>query len=191
MKIAETNTREIEATRADAEQARAAQRLRDRCLQLFGHSLHIRHVDAGSCNGCESEMHALTNPYYDLHRLGIFFATSPRHADMLLVTGPVTRNMEQPVLATYEAMPDPKLVVAAGACACGGGLYTYENYAARGGLEGLLPVDAYIPGCPPTPLAFIQGLLVALDRMQPIVISGMSAHIAPAAQRDSIRRTSA
>jgi formate hydrogenlyase subunit 7 len=147
----------------------AAQHLRDRTYALFGRSLHIRHVDAGSCNGCESELHALTNPYYDLNRLGIFIATSPRHADMLLVTGPVTRNMEEPLLATYAALPEPKLVVAAGTCACGGGIFSYENYAARTGLDGLLPVDVYIPGCPPTPLALIQGLMVALGRLEPIL----------------------
>jgi len=141
------------------------ERLRRRIRSMFGRSLHIRHVDAGSCNGCELELHALTNPYYDLNRLGLFFATSPRHADMLLVTGPVTRNMELPLKATYEAMPDPRLVVAAGVCACNGGLYQSPTYAAATGLDAFLPVDVYIPGCPPSPLALIHGILLALDRV--------------------------
>lgn len=140
--------------------------VRRRIKALFGRSLHIRHVDAGSCNGCELELHALTNPYYDLNRLGIFFTTSPRHADMLLVTGPVTRNMAIPLQAAYEAMPDPKLVVAAGACACAGGLYRFHTYAAATGLAAFLPVDVYIPGNPPSPPALIQGLLLALDRVE-------------------------
>lgn len=144
----------------------AARRMRRRIHDLFGRSLHIRHVDAGSCNGCELELHALTNPYYDINRLGIFFTTSPRHADMLLVTGPVTRNMAIPLQAAYDAMPGPKLVVAAGTCACAGGLYRFRSYASAAGLDAFLPVDTYIPGNPPTPLALIDGLLLALDRVE-------------------------
>ena len=140
-------------------------RLSERIRNLFGRSLHIRHVDAGSCNGCELELHTLMNPYYDIHRLGIFITTSPRHADMLLVTGPVTRNMQPALLTTYQAMPSPKLVVAAGVCACTGGLYNVHTYAAATGLEPFLPVDVVIPGCPPSPLALIQGIMLALDRV--------------------------
>jgi formate hydrogenlyase subunit 7 len=144
----------------------AGQRLHERIRAIFGRSLHIRHVDAGSCNGCELELQTLTNPYYDINRLGIFLATSPRHADMLLVTGPVTRSMEIPLRAAYAAMPDPKLVVAAGACACDGGIYRFHSYASATGLEQFLPVDVYIPGCPPSPLGLIYGLLLALDRIE-------------------------
>lgn len=133
--------------------------------KLFKRSLHIRHVDAGSCNACESEIKQLTSPYYDLHRLGIFFTTSPRHADLLLVTGPVTRAMEAPLLRTYEAMPDPRLVVGVGACACDGGIFR-ESCLTKGGLARVLPVDVLIPGCPPTPLALIHGLLLAIGRAE-------------------------
>ena len=149
-----------------AEISAAASQLRDRVDRLFRRSLHMRHVDAGSCNACESELKQLTSPYYDLHRLGIFFTTSPRHADLLLVTGPVTRAMEAPLLRTYEAMPDPKLVVAVGACACSGGIFA-GGPLTHAGLADVLPVDAYIPGCPPSPLALIQGLLVAIGRLEP------------------------
>lgn len=150
----------------------AGERLRRQIDRLFGRSLHIRHVDSGSCNACESEIKLLTSPYYDLHRLGIFFTPSPRHADLLLVTGPVTRAMEGPLLRTYEAMPDPRLVVAVGACACTGGVFGPSAYV-RGGLEGVLPVDSYIPGCPPTPLALIYGLLLAINRVEQRVHGGV------------------
>jgi Ni,Fe-hydrogenase III small subunit len=144
----------------------AAGMLRRRIQRLFGRSLHLRHVDAGSCNACESEIKLLTSPYYDIHRLGIFFTPSPRHADLLLVTGPVTRAMEAPLRRTYEAMPDPRLVVAVGACACGGGVFGPRAFT-RGDLARVLPVDAFIPGCPPSPLTLIHGLLVALGRAEP------------------------
>ncbi len=144
----------------------AAHALRARIRRLFGRSLHIRHVDAGSCNACESEIKLLTSPYYDVHRLGIFFTPSPRHADLLLVTGPSTRAMEGPLRRTYDAMPDPKLVVAVGACACSGGIFGPSAFT-RGGLAQVLPVDAFIPGCPPSPLTLIHGLLLALDRAEP------------------------
>lgn len=136
-----------------------------RVQRLFHGSLHIRHVDAGSCNACESELKQLSSPFYDIHRLGLFFTTSPRHADLLLVTGPVTLAMKDPLLRTYEAMPDPRLVVAVGACACGGGIFGPSAFA-LGGLEKVLPVDVFIPGCPPTPLTLIHGLLLALGRAE-------------------------
>ncbi len=139
--------------------------LRRRIDRLFGRSLHIRHVDAGSCNACESEIKLLISPYYDLHRLGLFFTPAPRHADLLLVTGPITRAMEGPLLRTYEAMPDPRLVVAVGACPCSGGIFGPSPYV-RGSLQEVLPVDVFIPGCPPSPLALLHGLLLAISRAE-------------------------
>jgi len=129
----------------------------------FRRSLHIRHVDAGSCNGCESELQALNNPFYNLHRLGIFFTPSPRFADLLLVTGPVTRAMGGPLRATYEAMPQPRWVMAVGTCAVSGGI-AEGGYACGHGLDGVFPVDVYLPGCPPNPAAIIEALLMFLDR---------------------------
>ncbi|HTT84640.1 MAG TPA: NADH-quinone oxidoreductase subunit NuoB [Rhizomicrobium sp.] len=134
-----------------------------RSLKSFKRSLHIRHVDAGSCNGCESELQALNNPFYNLHRLGIFFTPSPRFADVLLVTGPVTYAMRGPLLETYAAMPDPKWVVAVGTCAVSGGI-AEGGYSCGHGLEGVLPVDVYLPGCPPNPAAIVEALLLLLDR---------------------------
>jgi formate hydrogenlyase subunit 7 len=133
--------------------------------RTFRRSLHIRHVDAGSDGGEESEILALTNPYYDISRLGMFFTPSPRHADVLLVTGAVTRAMEEPLRRAYEAMPDPKLVVAVGTDACSGGVYG-ESYATVGGVDRVVPVDVYVPGSPPSPLAIIYGLLLAVDRIE-------------------------
>jgi Ni,Fe-hydrogenase III small subunit/Pyruvate/2-oxoacid:ferredoxin oxidoreductase delta subunit len=138
----------------------------------FKRSLHIRHVDAGSCNGCESELQALNNPFYNLHRLGIFFTPSPRFADVLLVTGPVTYAMREPLLQTYAAMPDPKWIVAVGTCAVSGGI-AEGGYACGHGLEGLLPVDIYLPGCPPNPAALIEALLLLLDRAPQRVHGGV------------------
>jgi Ni,Fe-hydrogenase III small subunit len=129
----------------------------------FRRSLHVRHVDAGSCNGCESELQALNNPFYNLHRLGIFFTASPRFADLLLVTGPVTYAMRGPLQATYEAMPEPRWVMAVGTCAVSGGI-AEGGYACGHGLEGVLPVDVYLPGCPPNPAAIMQALLMFLGR---------------------------
>jgi formate hydrogenlyase subunit 7 len=149
----------------DKEIRDASEQLRTRVQRLFGHSLHIRHVDAGSCNACESEIKLLMNPYYDIQRLGIFFTPSPRHADLLLVTGPVTRGMEDPLRQTYEAIPDPRLVVAVGACACSGGVFGPSAFT-RGGVGEVLPVDVFIPGCPPSPLTLIHGLLLALGRAE-------------------------
>ena len=132
-------------------------------LRLLGRALVIRQVDAGSCNGCELEIHALNNPYYNIEGLGIRFAASPRHADMLLVTGPVSRNMERALRIAYEAMPDPKLVVAVGDCGRDGGLFG-ESYATCGGVAKVIPVDVVVPGCPPPPLAILSGILTAISR---------------------------
>ncbi|HEY8239223.1 MAG TPA: NADH-quinone oxidoreductase subunit B family protein [Candidatus Limnocylindrales bacterium] len=140
-------------------------RLRQTIRRVLGRSLHIRHLDAGSCNGCDWEIAALLNPYHDVQRLGIDFVASPRHADLLLVTGIMTRNLEAAALRTYEAMPDPRLVVATGACAISGGVFV-GTYAGRDGVGDVLPVDVMIPGCPPRPEALIHGLLVAVGRLE-------------------------
>uniref|UniRef100_A0A7C2IFY8 4Fe-4S ferredoxin n=1 Tax=Ammonifex degensii TaxID=42838 RepID=A0A7C2IFY8_9THEO len=132
--------------------------------RLFRRSLHIRHMDAGSCEACLSEISALSSPYYDLNRLGFFFTNSPRHADVLLVSGPVTKNLEQSLQKTYEAIPEPKMVIGAGTCAAGGWM-AGQNYACRKRLDSLLPVDLVIPGCPPSPLTLLHGLLLALGRV--------------------------
>lgn len=137
----------------------------------FRRSLHIRHVDAGSCNGCESELQALNNPFYNLHRLGIFFTASPRFADLLLVTGPVTRAMREPLRTTYDAMPEPRWVMAVGTCAVSGGI-AEGGYAGGHGLEDVVPVDVYLPGCPPNPAAIIHALMMFLDRMPQLVRRG-------------------
>lgn len=131
---------------------------------IFGRSLQIREVDAGSCNACDLEINALNNPVNDLTRLGMHFVASPRHADMLLVTGTATRNMELALVKTLNAMPSPKLVVAVGACACSGGIFM-DSYATRNGIDGIVPVDVYVPGCPPRPQAILYGILKALDRI--------------------------
>lgn len=131
-------------------------------LRALGRALCIREVDAGSCNGCELEIHALTNPYYNIEGMGIKFVASPRHADMLLVTGPVTRNMEAALKYAYDATPDPKLVVAIGECACNGGIFG-ENYASCGRVSNVIPVDVIVPGCPPTPLDILRGILSAVS----------------------------
>ena len=133
--------------------------------RILGRSLAIREVDAGSCNGCELEIVALNNPVHDIERFGIHFVASPRHADMLLVTGPVTRNMELALRKTYDATPDPKLVVAVGACGISGGIFG-TNYATRGGVDQVIPVDVYIPGCPPRPEALLFGILMAVGRLR-------------------------
>jgi len=138
--------------------------LKDRVDKVLGRSLHIREVDAGSCNGCEVEIVGLNSPVYDIERFGIHFVASPRHADLLLVTGPVSRNMELALRKTYDAMPAPRLVVAVGACACSGGIFG-QNYASRGGVDKVIPVDVYIPGCPPNPHALLHGILTAIGRL--------------------------
>jgi Ni,Fe-hydrogenase III small subunit/formate hydrogenlyase subunit 6/NADH:ubiquinone oxidoreductase subunit I len=140
----------------------SAARLRQRIHGRLGRSLHVRQVDAGSCNGCELEIAATTNPLYDLERFGVHLVASPRHADVLLVTGPVTRNMEIALRRTYEAAPEPRVVVAVGACGCSGGIFGGPTYASLGGVDRVLPVDVYIPGCPPRPQAILNGLLVAM-----------------------------
>jgi Ni,Fe-hydrogenase III small subunit len=130
---------------------------------VLGRALCIRHVDAGSCNGCELEVHALNNPYYNLEGAGIRFVASPRHADLLLVTGPVSANMEEALRRTYQATPEPKLVVAVGDCGACGGVFG-ESYASRGGVSRVIPVDVTVPGCPPTPVALLQGILAAVSK---------------------------
>jgi Ni,Fe-hydrogenase III small subunit len=137
--------------------------LQDQIRTVLGRALCIRHIDAGSCNGCELEIHALNNPLYNLEGLGIKFVASPRHADLLLVTGPVSKNMEVALRRTYEATPDPKLVVAVGDCGCTGGIFG-ESYATCGRVSNAIPVDVAIPGCPPSPTRILQGILAALAR---------------------------
>ncbi len=139
-------------------------RARETIQKILGRSLAIREVDAGSCNGCELEILALNNPVHDIERFGIQFVASPRHADMLLVTGPVTRNMELALLKTHRAMAEPKVVVAVGACGISGGIFG-ENYASLGSVDKVLPVDVYIPGCPPRPQALLHGILLAVGRL--------------------------
>jgi Ni,Fe-hydrogenase III small subunit len=128
----------------------------------LGRSLSIREVDAGSCNGCELEIHALNNAFYDLERFGLRFVASPRHADVLLVTGPVTKNMREALLRAYNATPDPKWVVAIGACAVDGGIFA-GSYAVEGGVKDVVPVDLHIRGCPPSPTELLKGLLALLE----------------------------
>jgi len=140
-----------------------AGRLREDVLSYFDGALTIRHVDAGSCNGCELEINSLNNPYYNLEGLGIKFVASPRHADMLLVTGPVSRHMEVALKRTYDATPEPKLVVAIGDCGCSGGIFG-ESYASCGRVANVIPVDVIVPGCPPTPAAIMQGILTAISK---------------------------
>jgi len=139
------------------------QRIHEEILAILGQALSIREVDAGSCNGCELELNALTNPHYNIEGLGIKFVASPRHADMLLVTGPVSRNMEAALRRTYDATPEPRLVVAVGDCSCTGGIFG-ESYATRGALANVLPVDVTVPGCPPAPIDILRGILAAVNR---------------------------
>lgn len=153
-----------EAPPAPSESALAelAQSVNRASRARLGRSLSIRQVDAGSCNGCELEIHALNNAFYDLERFGLRFVASPRHADVLMVTGPVTKNMREALLRTYNATPDPKWVVAVGGCAADGGIFA-ESYAVVGGVKDVIPVDLHIPGCPPTPLDLLQGLIALLE----------------------------
>jgi Ni,Fe-hydrogenase III small subunit len=141
-------------------------RLQKDILRTLGRALTIRQVDAGSCNGCELEIHALGNPYYNLEGAGIKFVASPRHADMLLVTGPVSKHMVIALKRTYDATPDPKLVVAVGDCGCTGGIFG-ESYASCGRVANVIPVDVAIPGCPPTPTALLRGILAAISVAAP------------------------
>lgn len=155
---------------AVAEEAREIARLQGEILRILGRALSIRQVDAGSCNGCELEIHALNNPYYNIEGLGIKFVASPRHADMLLVTGPVSRHMAEALRRTYEATPEPRLVVAVGDCGCDGGIFG-ESYASCGRVANVIPVDVTVPGCPPPPIAILRGILQAVKR-QPAVARG-------------------
>lgn len=143
-----------------------AQRLQEEILGHLGRALTIRHVDAGSCNGCDLEIHALNNAYYNIEGMGIRFVASPRHADMLLVTGPVSRHMEVALRRTYDAVPEPKLVIAVGDCGCGGGIFCHasggESYASCGKVSNVIPVDVAVPGCPPTPIMLLQAILTAV-----------------------------
>jgi len=156
-------------------QADDSLRLRDalqaRILAVLGRALCIRAVDAGSCNGCELEIQALNNPLYNLEGLGIRFVASPRHADLLLVTGPVSKHMEVALRRTYEATPDPKLVVAVGDCGCTGGIFG-ESYASRGRVSNVIPVDVAVPGCPPSPTRLLTGILTALESPHPSQFGG-------------------
>jgi Ni,Fe-hydrogenase III small subunit/formate hydrogenlyase subunit 6/NADH:ubiquinone oxidoreductase subunit I len=155
-----------EPSKGSAESEETVKReLYQKIRRILGRSLQIREVDAGSCNGCEVEITALNSPVYDLERLGMRFVASPRHADMLLVTGPVTQNMEVPLKKAYEAMPEPRLVVAVGACGCSGGIFG-SSYASLGGVDQVIPVDVYIPGCPPPPQALLHGILLAVGRLE-------------------------
>jgi Ni,Fe-hydrogenase III small subunit/formate hydrogenlyase subunit 6/NADH:ubiquinone oxidoreductase subunit I len=138
--------------------------LKARIDKVLGRSLHIREVDTASCNGCEIEIVGLNSPVYDIERFGIHFVASPRHADMLLVTGPVSRNMELALRKTYDATPAPRLVVAVGACGCSGGIFG-QTYASLGGVDKVIPVDVYVPGCPPNPHALLHGILMAVGRL--------------------------
>jgi Ni,Fe-hydrogenase III small subunit len=147
----------------DPELAALAAEIKSAAGARLGRSLAIRHVDAGSCNACELEIHALSNAFYDIERFGFRFVASPRHADVLLVTGPVTRNMREALQRTYDAMPAPKWVVAVGACALDGGLYA-GGYACAGGVATVIPVDLLIRGCPPTPATLLKGLLALMAR---------------------------
>ncbi len=156
-------------------------RLHGEILRTLGRALAIRQVDAGSCNGCELEIHALGNPYYNLEGLGIKFVASPRHADMLLVTGPVSKHMAIALRRTYDATPDPKIVVAVGDCGCTGGIFG-ESYASVGRVANVIPVDVAIPGCPPTPIALLRGILAAITVGAP---GGAAAPPPPQAEGDS------
>ena len=156
---------------------RTAESLQARILAVLGRALCIRAIDAGSCNGCELEIHALNNPLYNLEGLGIRFVASPRHADLLLVTGPVSKHMEVALRRTYDATPDPKLVVAIGDCGCTGGIFG-EGYASRGRVANVIPVDVSVPGCPPSPRQILAGILTAISVPS-------AAHPSSPATRDS------
>ena len=160
--IARTGIRTEPAPQGSADDT-AIERIHQDLLDILGRALTIRQVDAGSCNGCELEIQALGNPYYNIEGLGIRFVASPRHADMLLVTGPVSRHMEEALRRTYEATPEPKLVVAVGDCGCTGGIFG-ESYASCGRVANVIPVDVSVPGCPPPPIDILRGILGAVRR---------------------------
>lgn len=143
------------------------ERIQRELLAVLGQALTIRMVDAGSCNGCELEIHALGNPYYNIEGLGIKFVASPRHADLLLVTGPVSRNMALALQRTFDATPEPRLVVAVGDCGADGGVFG-ESYASCGRVANVIPVDLVVPGCPPAPIEILRGILTAVRRCRPV-----------------------
>jgi Ni,Fe-hydrogenase III small subunit len=154
----------------------AGDRVSTRIRKTLGRSLHLRHLDSGSCNACDWELAALLSPHYDCRRLGIDFVASPRHADGVIVTGCMTRNLETAALRTYEAIPEPRIVIAVGACACSGGI-AGESYASRGGVAAVLPVDLFVPGCPPRPEAILYGILLALGRMGEVRLRAASGKV--------------
>ena len=162
--IAKTGIKTEAPPSPDLDMAIAA-RLQKEIVKTLGRALTIRQVDAGSCNGCELEIHALGNPYYNIEGLGIKFVASPRHADLLLVTGPVSRNMAEALRRTYDATPEPKLVVAIGDCGCDGGVFG-EGYASCGRVANVIPVDVAVPGCPPSPDSILQGILTAVAALE-------------------------
>ena len=166
LKIARTGIVSESPPEASDELRVKAAQIQAEVLKLLGRALVIREVDAGSCNGCELEIHALANPYYNIEGLGIRFVASPRHADLLLVTGPVSKHMAIALVRTFDATPDPKLVVAVGDCGCTGGIFG-ESYASLGRVANVIPVDVEIPGCPPTPTALLQGILAAISVAAP------------------------
>ncbi len=161
--IARNGIRTEDAPAVDEAPLVEVQRIQREVLGILGRSLAIRQVDAGSCNGCEPEIHALANPYYNIEGLGIRFVASPRHADLLLVTGPVSRHMEQALRRTYDATPDPKLVVTVGDCGVDGGIFG-ESYASCGRVANVIPVDLVVPGCPPPPIDILRGILSLVRR---------------------------
>ncbi|MBN8778922.1 NADH-quinone oxidoreductase subunit B family protein [Thiobacillus sp.] len=162
-KILKTGFVSEPAPQADPALRTREQALQAEILKVFGQAVAIRHVDAGSCNGCELEIHALNGPHYNIDGLGVKFSASPRHVDVLLVTGPVSRHMEAALKRAYDAIPDPKWVVAMGECACTGGMFG-ESYASCGKISNVIPVDVEVPGCPPTPTALLQGILAAVSK---------------------------
>ncbi|MEK7811078.1 MAG: formate hydrogenlyase [Pseudomonadota bacterium] len=169
--IVKTGIKSEAPPQADAAMLLTTQRLQQQILDVFGGALAIRQVDAGSCNGCELEIHAVNNAYYNIEGLGIKFVASPRHADLLLVTGPVSRHMAVALKRTYDATPEPKLVVAIGDCATDGGIFcshgadaATDNYASCGSVSNVIPVDVVVAGCPPTPTQILQGILTAITR---------------------------
>ena len=162
-KIFKTGIVSEPAPQADLSLRTREQTLHAEILKVFGQSVAIRHLDSGSCNGCELEIHALNGPHYNIEGMGVKFAASPRHVDVLLVTGPVSRNLEVALKRTYDAIPEPKWVVAMGDCSCTGGMFG-ESYATCGKVSNVIPVDVEVPGCPPTPIALLQGILAAVSQ---------------------------
>ncbi|MBW6415780.1 NADH-quinone oxidoreductase subunit NuoB [Candidatus Methylacidiphilum fumarolicum] len=152
------------ATEKESELIKLSETLKGACRKKLGRSLAIREVDAGSCNGCELEIHALNNPFYDIERFGIRFVASPRHADLLLVTGPVTKNMIEALKRTYDCTPIPKWVVAVGDCAAGCGVFKQSYAVMNGGVSDVVPVDLWIYGCPPSPIDLLRGLILLMER---------------------------